>query len=105
MVIEDFLVKNKLKAFFEVILTGDKVSTAKPSPEIYINALSKLNTSETSVFVIEDSKNGITSAYKAGVMRIIGLGPKNKHVELMKAGAMVAVESLKELTNLPWELE
>jgi HAD superfamily hydrolase (TIGR01549 family) len=104
-VIWDFLEKNGLNKYFEFVLTGDKVSASKPSPEMIINALNRLNCSETSVFVVENSKNGITAAYKAGVMKIIGIGPKSTHINLMKSGAMLAVENLKELQNLPWKLE
>jgi HAD superfamily hydrolase (TIGR01509 family) len=104
-VIEVFLTKNGFKGYFEEIITGDNISTGKPSPEIYINALNRLNASATSVFVFEGSKNGIISAYKAGVMKIVGIGPKDIHSELMKAGAMAAMENLRELIALPWELE
>lgn len=104
-VVKDFLINNGMKKYFEKILAGDSVATGKPNPEMYINILSKMNTDETSVFIIEGSKNGITAAYKAGVMKIIGVGPKSDHVHLMKAGAMLAVENLKELQNLPWAYE
>ena len=104
-VVNDFLVNNDIRKYFQVVLTGDKISAGKPSPETYINIVSKLNCSEMSVFIIEDSKPGIVSAYKAGIMKIIGVGPKPNHVNLMKAGAMICVENLKELTNLPWSLE
>jgi len=101
-IIYDFLEQHNLKKYFNFITFGDKISTGKPSPEIYINSLSKFDSTDMSVFIIEASPAGITSGYKAGIMKIIGIGPKPKHLELMKAGAMVAVENLKELQNLPW---
>ena len=101
-IINGFLEQNDLRKLFDFMTTGDKISTGKPNPEIYINSLSKFDSTDMSVFIIESSRAGITAGYKAGIIKIIGIGPKPKHIELMKAGAMVAVENLKELQNLPW---
>lgn len=60
-----------IREFFEVIISGDDVLQAKPSPEIYNAVRQKMGTGD--YYVLEDSQNGITSAKMAG-MKVIRLG-------------------------------
>ncbi len=55
---------------FEFVLAGDIVSKKKPDPEIYLLALEKTGLKPQECIVIEDSRNGVLSAKKAG-MRIV----------------------------------
>ncbi len=56
---------------FELVLAGDVVEKKKPDPEIYNLALSKLGLTPEEVFVVEDSKNGVTAAKAAGMKTIV----------------------------------
>ena len=56
---------------FDLVLAGDVVSRKKPDPEIYNLALSKLNLKPEEVFVVEDSKNGVTASKAAGMKTIV----------------------------------
>jgi HAD superfamily hydrolase (TIGR01509 family) len=53
--------------FFEFILCGDEVVKGKPDPEIYRTACQKLNTEPDKCLALEDSDNGVLSAFRAGV--------------------------------------
>lgn len=57
--------------YFEVIITGDMVFHSKPSPEIYIKACEELNVLPQNCIAIEDSPNGLKSAYNAGLKTIM----------------------------------
>ncbi len=56
-----------LLSFFHVIVCGDMVTHSKPHPEIYLKACELLNASPKRCFAVEDSPNGIRSAYGAGM--------------------------------------
>ena len=57
--------------YFEVIVTGDMVSHSKPNPEIYIKACEELNILPQNCIAIEDSPNGLKSAFNAGLKTIM----------------------------------
>ena len=52
---------------FEHIVCGDDVTRTKPSPELFLLALSKLNVSAEQAVIFEDSPNGVKAANRAGV--------------------------------------
>jgi len=56
---------------FSTIVTSDVVSNKKPSPEVYIRALSNLNLSASNCIAIEDTANGNTSALNADLPTVI----------------------------------
>ncbi|MCM1025714.1 MAG: HAD family phosphatase [Roseburia sp.] len=52
---------------FSVIVTGDMVEHSKPKPDIYLLACRELGAEPCLSFAIEDSPNGIRSAFAAGM--------------------------------------
>ncbi len=56
--------------YFDVVVTGEQVEQGKPAPEIYETACERLEATPTLSFAVEDSPNGIQSAFSAG-MRVI----------------------------------
>ena len=52
---------------FEVIVGGDMVTHSKPHPEIYLKSCELLGVSPCDCYAVEDSPNGIRSAYHAGM--------------------------------------
>jgi HAD superfamily hydrolase (TIGR01509 family) len=56
-----------LISFFETITTGEQVIHSKPDPEIYRKACGSLGLAPSICVAIEDSPNGIRSAYAAGM--------------------------------------
>ena len=55
---------------FDAVITGDKVTHGKPDPEIYLTAASLLGTDPKECIAFEDSRNGLRSAYRAGMYPI-----------------------------------
>jgi beta-phosphoglucomutase len=62
----NFLQFAGLIQYFDVILTNEDVSEAKPSPEIYVKASKILELEPDQILVIEDSNFGYQSAISAG---------------------------------------
>lgn len=64
--------KASLKPYLEFSLSNQDVTKAKPDPEIYNVAISRLGLKPCECLVVEDNKNGIQSATAAGanVMKV-----------------------------------
>jgi beta-phosphoglucomutase len=58
---------------FDVVVDGNKVSKAKPDPEVFLLAASELGISPTSCVVFEDAEAGIEAALRAN-MGAVGIG-------------------------------
>ena len=56
-----------LAPYFSAVITGDRVTHSKPDPEIYLLACEALGTAPEHTLAIEDSRNGILSASRAGM--------------------------------------
>ena len=69
--IENHLSETGIAEYFSVIVSGDMVEKSKPAPDIYIKACEMLNESPEDCIALEDSKNGLLSAYRAGCKPIM----------------------------------
>ena len=65
--VEKHLEEAGIREYFTTIVTGDMVEHSKPQPDIYLMACSRLGVEPGNTFAIEDSPNGIRSAYRAGM--------------------------------------
>ncbi|MFA7109519.1 MAG: HAD family phosphatase [Sphaerochaetaceae bacterium] len=94
----DIVIKQlKWENFLSASVTGDEVSTSKPSPEIYHKAASLLGVDEKDCLVLEDSTNGIQSALDAG-MKVVGfLSPNSENQDLSKV--RYKISSLDEFVS------
>ncbi len=76
---------------FDTIVDGNRISKAKPDPQVFTLAANDLGIPYSSCVVIEDAEAGVEAAKNAG-MKCIGLGnPQLLHK------ADVVIQSLKEL--------
>ncbi|QTQ16222.1 HAD family hydrolase [Treponema parvum] len=57
--------------FFKTVTTGDSVTHSKPAPDIYLSACASIGYSAGVCAAIEDSPNGIKSAYAAGLFCVM----------------------------------
>ncbi len=62
-----------LTNLFDAIIDGNKVSKAKPDPEVFLKGAEALGVAPESCVVFEDAFAGIEAA-KAGGMRCVGVG-------------------------------
>ena len=61
-----YLEKAGVIGYFDAIVTGDTVTNGKPEPDIYITAAQRLGLPCGECIALEDSPNGILSAFRAG---------------------------------------
>ncbi len=66
----------EFKSLFDAILTSEDFDESKPSPDCYLKAAKKLETSIEHSVVFEDSFNGLKSGRAAG-MYVVGLATTN----------------------------
>ena len=86
---------------FEVIIDGNKVTQAKPNPEVFIKAASGLEVEAKDCIVFEDSLAGIKAANSGGMMSI-GIGSKEVLFEadyVFKDFTEITSEFLQKLMN------
>ena len=62
-----------IAAFFDAVIDGNAVSTAKPDPEVFVKGAAALGLAPERCVVFEDALAGIEAA-KKGCMRVIGVG-------------------------------
>jgi len=72
--------------YFSVIVTGEQVRSAKPSPEIFRLTAAKLGVEAKFCVVVEDSVAGVQAARAAG-MKCAGYTGVDRQAELRRAGA------------------
>lgn len=63
---KQFLNEVGLASAFDRILTTQQVAHGKPEPDIYLSACSQLGIEPGEAVAVEDSDNGVTSAWRAG---------------------------------------
>jgi beta-phosphoglucomutase len=63
----------QLTSYFDVVVDGNSVSTAKPDPEVFLTGAQKLGVEAKYCCVFEDAQAGIEAANRAG-MFCIGVG-------------------------------
>lgn len=65
------LIDAGLRQYFDNLTCGDMLERSKPEPDIYLMACDKLGVKPEEAIAIEDSFNGIRSAYRAGMFPIM----------------------------------
>ena len=69
--VHHILRKNHISKYFSVVVTGSDRVKKKPHPDIFLKAAKKLHVMPKDCLVIEDAKDGVTAARRAG-MKVIG---------------------------------
>lgn len=70
-VAENVLIRANVYNRFDDIICGDEIKESKPSPDIFLKALEKLNLSADEVIVLEDSRMGILAAHRTKIKSIM----------------------------------
>lgn len=94
--VENQLRDAKLLDYFDELVTGDMVTKSKPDPEIFLLACEKLSVEPANAYAIEDSYNGIRSAFSGGLKPIMvpDLLPSNDE---MKEKSEIVLDSLNDV--------
>lgn len=88
-----------LTNYFDAIIDGNKVSQAKPDPEVFILGAKETNSKPEECVVFEDAIAGVQAANNAGMISI-GIGEKdvlNEADYVFSGLAEITPEFLKEL--------
>lgn len=88
-----------LREMFDVIVDGNKISKAKPDPEVFLKGAEEMKLSPSQCVVFEDARAGIEAAV-AGGMKCVGVGSP----ELLGRADLVIPDlrkiTIKQLRNL-----
>ena len=85
--------------FFKTRTTGDMVVHSKPDPEIYLMACKSVGLEPQECYAIEDSLNGIKSAYAAGLKPIMVID-KIQPTEEIRKMCVAVFDSLEGLKSI-----
>lgn len=85
----EYVVGQEQAAHFK-IFAGDIVPHKKPAPDIYLLAKEQLNLSPQDTLVIEDSRNGLLAAIKAGFRCLVTVSSYTEHEDLHEAVLVVS---------------
>lgn len=97
-------VKNELENahlfnYFATVTTGDMVEHSKPAPDIYLKACESLHIEPEYCVAVEDSPNGVRSAYKAN-MKCVMIPDLIKPTEEIKSIAWKLCDSLNDIKKI-----
>ena len=85
----EYVVGKDLASGF-LVLAGDIVPKKKPAPDIYLLALEKLGVSPDDSLVVEDSRNGLLAAIRAGVRCVVTLSSYTWEEDMSEALLVVS---------------
>lgn len=80
------------------------IEKSKPVPDIYLKACKLLNVKPENCYALEDSKNGILSAYNAGykVIMVLDLWQPNEEILNIITGKYDNPEQVKDAFEKDW---
>jgi HAD superfamily hydrolase (TIGR01509 family) len=82
---------------FEVTVSSEEVEHGKPAPDVYLEALRRMNVAPARAAAIEDSTSGLLSAHAAGMLVVAVPSPVFPPRPDALAAADVVIDSLSEL--------
>ena len=99
--VEDHMKDAGVFDYFDAIVCGDMVSKSKPEPDIYLRACEALQVSPKNTYALEDSRNGLLSAYRAGckVIMVPDLWQPDEEIEKILFERMNDLEEVKEFLS------
>lgn len=93
---ERYLKRVGLLSYFDKLISATQVAEGKPAPDIYLYACSELGLPPEQCIAVEDSPNGILSAYGAG-LRVIMVPDQTKPDKELEKYLYACVDSLADI--------
>ncbi len=93
---DKYLEKVGLREYFDKIISATMVKEGKPSPDIYQYACEQLGLAPEECIAVEDSPNGVMSAYRAGC-RVVMVPDQTPPDEQLRKCLYGCVERLTEI--------
>lgn len=97
-VVTEELKQAGLYGFFQVVMGGDQLQNSKPAPDIYLMTCERMGVAPSVAYAIEDSYNGIRSAYSAGMKPIMvpDILPATDEMRTMSVAVLEDLLQVKE---------
>jgi DNA helicase-2/ATP-dependent DNA helicase PcrA len=96
---EEYLKELELYDYFDRIVSATMVKEGKPAPDIYTYTCQELGKEPRECIAVEDSPNGVTSAYRAGCKVVMVPDQTQPDAELREM-LYACVENLWEISEL-----
>ncbi len=93
---EKYLAVTGLRSYFDKLISATMVAEGKPSPDIYVYACEQLGLPPEQCMAVEDSPNGVMSAYRAGC-RVVMVPDQTQPDESLKKCLYACVPTLSEI--------
>ena len=93
---EKYLKQLGLYDYFEKIISARMVEKGKPAPDVYLYACSQLGLDPSECMAVEDSPNGVMSAYRAGC-RVVMVPDQTQPDDALQKMLYAKAETLKEV--------
>ena len=93
----DTLKDLQLSHYFEMIVTGDDLSTGKPDPAIYHLAAARMREIPAQLLAVEDAVSGVKAARSAG-LRCAAIAHNGRAQSLLQAGANPIFDDFRSLS-------
>jgi len=96
------LSNSRIMHYFDFVLGGDQVDRSKPDPEIYLAACRRLALEPSRSLALEDSDNGVLSAFRAGleVIQIPDLKPPSPEIRSLGHPILRSLTEVADLLRL-----
>lgn len=88
-----------LEGYFDRLISATQVKEGKPSPDIYLFACEQLGLAPEDCLAVEDSPNGVLSAYRAGC-KVVMVPDQTRPEEEMRKYLYAVAESLDEVYEI-----
>lgn len=93
---EKYLRKTGMAGCFDKVISATMVKEGKPSPDIYLYACEQLCLRPEECVAVEDSPNGVLSAYRAGC-RVVMVPDQTQPEEALQPYIWRTVQTLEEV--------
>lgn len=94
--VEGQLAARQLRHYFDFVYTANDVTAVKPDPALYLLAVTALQVQPARALAIEDSRNGLLAAKRAGLKCVVAPHAMTQH--MLFAEADLVLPSLAETT-------
>lgn len=101
---DEYLSMAGLNGQFDEVICATMVERGKPAPDVYLHACKKLGKNPIQTMAVEDSPNGVKSAYRAGCNVVMVPDQTQPDEELMNI-LYAKVDSLVDLPHMLQEVD
>lgn len=96
---KSYLKMTGLEGFFDRIISAHQVERGKPAPDVYLYACRELGRQPQDCIAIEDSPNGVLSAYEAGC-KVIMIPDQTQPEEELKKCLYACFDNLSQVKEI-----